>query len=575
MSIPAIMLSVAPSNGKPQRIVESRAGEVVYRDSFDPNSAASRRRFIAALANKLAVDPAELGAVDGQIIAVADAADAALELALANEAAQSQTAPPTIATYPEVDPSRIVRPERFIAPLASGLSVPVRSEIDGHIVGRWLIYVRHADGRRECRTLTGSVELGAAGRLFVHPQPSQPSGNAVCGWSADARREWLRGSPVADPAEIFAQLCEQFALFVDLPPEQAAGITATLSLWAMLTYVYHAWPAVPYLFVGGPAGSGKSRVFEVLSRLTFRPLASSNLTAAALFRTMNDRGGTLLLDEAERLRQGSDPATADLLSMLLAGYKRGGRATRLEAVGDSFRTIEFDVFGPKALACIAGLPTALATRCIPVTMFRAPPGSEKPRRRIDGEPAAWQRLRDDLHSLALEHGATWLDLAERTDVCPSMSGRDYELWQPLLSLAAWIESHGAHGLRGLVEAHALSTIDLCRDDQTPDTDETLLRILTDALRNGERPTPGDILAKAKMAEPNMFDRWSAHGIGRLLKRYGIASHKYGGRRAYLPDALASLQSVQSNYGLGLGLEEAPQMTQMTHGERNAADNGLF
>lgn len=36
--------------------------------------------------------------------------------------------------------------------------------------------------------------------------------------------------------------------------------------------------------------------------------------------------------------------------MLLAGYKKGGRATRLEAVGDDkvFRTVEFDVYGPKA-----------------------------------------------------------------------------------------------------------------------------------------------------------------------------------------------------------------------------------
>ena len=33
----------------------------------------------------------------------------------------------------------------------------------------------------------------------------------------------------------------------------------------------------------------------------------------------------------------------------------------------------FDVYGPKALACIAGLPPALASRCIPVTMFSRGP----------------------------------------------------------------------------------------------------------------------------------------------------------------------------------------------------------
>ena len=103
----------------------------------------------------------------------------------------------------------------------------------------------------------------------------------------------------------------------------------------MLTYCYQAWDAVPYLNIGGPLGSGKSRLFEILGRLVFRPLASSNMTAAALFRTLHAQGGTLLLDEAERLKQANCPDVADLLSMLLAGYKRGGQASRLEALGDT------------------------------------------------------------------------------------------------------------------------------------------------------------------------------------------------------------------------------------------------
>ena len=57
--------------------------------------------------------------------------------------------------------------------------------------------------------------------------------------------------------------------------------------------------------------------------------------------------------------------------MLLAGYKKGGRAIRLEKVGDGFQTVSFEVFGPKCLACINGLPPALASRSIVVPMFRA------------------------------------------------------------------------------------------------------------------------------------------------------------------------------------------------------------
>jgi len=88
----------------------------------------------------------------------------------------------------------------------------------------------------------------------------------------------------------------------------------------------------------------------------------------------------LLLDEAERLKQTGSPEIGDILSMLLAGNKRGGQATRLEPVGDTFETTRFDVFGPKAMTCVAGLPPALASRSISVRMFRAAPGSPKPRR---------------------------------------------------------------------------------------------------------------------------------------------------------------------------------------------------
>ena len=351
-------------------------------------------------------------------------------------------------------------------------------------------------------------------------------------------------------------MAAMFARFLDLPKEHAPGITAMAVCWAMLTYIFTVFDAVPYIYIGGPLGSGKSRLFEVLGRLVFRPLGSSNMTGAALFRTLHTQGGVLLLDEAERLRNTQDPATAEILSMLLAGYKRGGTATRLEPVGDNgFKTVSFDVFGPKALACIAGLPPALASRAIPVTMFRSPPGSEKPRRRIDADPAGWQRLRDELHALALEYGTTWLDLPSRTDVCPTMSGRDFELWQPLLALAWWIESHGARGLLKLLQEHALATIDAGRDDATPDHDETLLRILAEKRLNLDMPQPKEILEAARELDQVSFRQWSPKGVSNVFRRYGVATVVLHGRKVYRTDP-ADLLRIQATYGLSLGIEES-------------------
>jgi len=482
----------------------------------------------------------------------AAAVEAELLRLAAEVASKTDGAPADLGALPELDVSSIIRPERFITPDVCGLAVPTMSTMGDKPIGRWMLYLRWADGRREQRPLPTSIELPEGRRLWIHPTPPEPTASTPSGWSSAGRREWVKGAAPPSPSDLFKRLCERVAYFIDLPKEHAPGIVATLVLWVVLTYCYLAWDAVPYLYVGGPLGSGKSRVFEILARLVFRPLGSSNMSGPALFRTLHAQGGTLLLDEAERLKQTQDPGTGEIVAMLLAGYKRGGQATRLEPVGDTFKTVSFDVYGPKAMACIAALPPALASRAIGLTMFRAAPGSEKPRRRIDADPAGWQRLRDELHALAMEHGPTWLEVPKRVEVCPAMSGRDFELWQPLLALAWWIESHGARGLLKLLQEHAMAVIDRGRDEAVPDADEALLRVLAEAVRLGERPTPHDILVKATAAEPAVFKNWHPRTVTARLKSYGIPTpRKVGSRREFRDVTPDVLRRIQESYGIDL------------------------
>jgi len=540
-----LTIDVAPAgrNGSATLTVKL-AGDVLHVDKLDLGKSKQRKAFAEAVCNgRVGIDQQT---VEAEL----------LKLAAEAAARPEPSEPADFSSLPEIDASRITRPERAITPEVSTVAIPTMTTLGERVAGRWQVYLRWADGKRERRPLGPTLELPDGKRLWVHPEPGDPTPNMRPGWSADARKRWLEGEPAPDPAEVFKRLAEQFARFLDLPTSQAPGVTATLVCWVVLTYAYQAWPATPYLYLGGPLGSGKSRVFDILARLVFRPLATSNLTAASLFRTLHSNGGTVLLDEAERLKNTGDPDISETLSMLLAGYKAGATSIRLEPLGENgFRTVSFDVYGPKALACIKGLPPALASRAIPVTMFRAGPGSDKPRRRIDADPCGWQRLRDDLHALALEHGPVFLGLAERVDVCPAMSGRDFELWQPLLAIASWIEEAGAFGLLGLLQEHALETIDSGRDDQTPDHDETLLRLLAEAVRFGDRPTPGDLLDRAKEAEAEGFKRWSPRGVSEHLKRYGLTTNKTDGRKRYARVTLEDLKRIQTNYGIDLGLQD--------------------
>lgn len=543
MSDSVLVFDYEPVGGNGRVSLTARLDDdVLALDKLDVLSASARERFARGLCkDRPGIDRAE---VDVQLLGIAREVQARRR----EESKKAES-------LAELDVTRIVRPERFITPEVSALAVAVPTLRDGRPAGRWMLYLAWSDGKRDAMELPDSLPLPGARRLWVHPEPGEPGVRAAPAWTETARKAWLAGAETPDPADVFQRLCKCIAYFIDFPQAQGPATAATLALWVVLTYCYPAWSAVPYLYLGGPVGSGKTRVFEVLSRLVFRPLQSSNMTGAALFRTLHGKGGTLLYDEAERLKQRT-PDVGEINSMLLAGYKQGGRATRLEPVNDTFRTVEFDVFGPKALACVRGLPGALSSRCIPVMMFRAAKDSPKPRRRIDSYGPRWEVLRNDLHALALDCGVEFLDLARRTDVCPAMSGRSFELWQPLLALASWIESRGADGLLALMRDYAAGAITSGQDEQTPDCDETLLRALADLIGFGQSPTAKDVLAKARDEDARMFDQWSAKGVANALRRYGIETRKTHGRRAYGHVTRTDLGRIQTTYNMDLGLPEA-------------------
>jgi hypothetical protein len=146
-------------------------------------------------------------------------------------------------------------------------------------------------------------------------------------------------------------------------------------------------------------------------------------------------------------------------------------------------------------------------------------------------------------------------LAEwRQDVVPEMSGRNFELWQPLLSIAAWLEDRGARGLLDLLRKHALLLIESSREASTPPDDEALLRALARAVGSGIAPTAGELLATVSESEPSLFHKWSARAVAAHLKRYGLLSRKANGRHIFAP-APADLRRVQDSYGIDLDLPQ--------------------
>jgi hypothetical protein len=520
-------------------IRDEENGKLLAADSINPYSQRDRRR-LAERIGELTAGKVDPDVVEQRLLALCEE-----QGAVKDEEERSEV---------ELVDGQIIRPDCFHLDDLSGISVARQLLKDGEPHMDWVLYLRHANGSRTVQELKPHLELDER-RLYVRPMPPAPHPGMAGGWSLAGRKQWLAGRADASPEKLYGDMAAALANFLDLPTDTTAGTISTLICWVMLTYISPAFSAVPYLLLSGPAGSGKSRVLELLERLAFRPFSASNLTNAVLFRSLDSFGGTLLLDEAEQLRDNRSPEVAQLMTSLLAGYRAGKFVCRMEPTAEgSFSTTHFAVYGPKAIACINEVPPTLGQRCIQIAMFRSPPESNKPRQRLGDCDPLWQTLRDAAHAITLDFGRDWPRLAALSDVCPPMSGRSYELWQPLLAIAAWFEEHGVEGLLSLMQTHALAVIESARDHSTPAADELLLRTLARAVMRGDRPTAKEVLQAASLEEPTTFQRWSPKGVADHLRRYGIITSKSHGRHEYKPST-DDLTRIETNYGIDLGLED--------------------
>ncbi|MEM7559918.1 MAG: hypothetical protein AAF394_12430 [Planctomycetota bacterium] len=521
--------------------IESETGELLASESINIQSKVARQRLAKSLEGKCDYDE-----LVRQLMEIADEwANTSLG---AHDASSGSD---------ELDISEVHRPERIIAPGLSAFTIPVLYSSNVGVTGKWLQY-SFANGERS-RVELGPVMNYADRRYFIGLIPPDPSVSDSPGWSRESRELWLDGRVAVDGRELFQRLNRTLDYYIEFAPERRQGYLAVLACWIVLTYVYHAWWSVGYLLVNGPASSGKSTIFNVLKQLCYRPMATDNVSAAAIYRTLHNYGGTLLFDEAERLRDTRSPDIAETNSMLLAGYQKGRGATRLEKVGDAFMMRNYNVFGPKAIACINGVASALQTRCVEISTERAAKDSPKPKRSL--EETNWRSLRDDLHVMAIDNGPAWLRAAKRRDIGERLNGRDFEVWQPLLAIGAWFESQGIDGLVDLLLTTAEVSIEDTAALRTPEVEEAILTVLSEFAREGivldgrERtyqPTSAEILEVCRERASSLFSRFTPAGIAAKLRPYGVSTSKSGGRREYRT-TLEKLRDIQERYGIELDL----------------------
>ncbi len=247
------------------------------------------------------------------------------------------------------------------------------------------------------------------------------------------------------------EIAELLRKYVVLPRYGAE----TIALWIVQTYCFESFEYTPRLLIHSPdKRCGKSRLLRLAAALARRPLACENITAAALFRSIEKFRCTLLLDEADTYLAGSN-VNEELRGIVNAGHQRGGKVLR--CVGDDNEPMPFNVYAPMVIAMIGKPPATVEDRAIPVQMRRRMPDEQVSRYRpgmslriqfldavrrclrwVDDNreslaariPAVPQQLDDraadnwfSLFAIADQAGGQWTDLARQMAISV-MAGRD-------------------------------------------------------------------------------------------------------------------------------------------------------
>ncbi len=139
-----------------------------------------------------------------------------------------------------------------------------------------------------------------------------------------------------------------------------------LSSFALLSYTYDLFETIPYLWLNGTKGSGKTTTIKCLKNLVRNPVHASSFTGSALYRIIDSESPTLFLDEVEELSK-RNTTTETIVKILNSGYDKSGTVLLTEKL----KHTKFKTYSVKILAGITGLLDTIEDRCIKIRLTKA------------------------------------------------------------------------------------------------------------------------------------------------------------------------------------------------------------
>jgi putative DNA primase/helicase len=234
--------------------------------------------------------------------------------------------------------------------------------------------------------------------------------------------------PWADPvvgATLLDDITREIKRYVILSETEASAA----ALWVIAAHAFDSFVIFPRLFIrAAEKGCGKTTTLEVITPLVPRPLNASSITAAAMYRVIEQARPTLLLDEADTFAKDDE----DLRGVLNAGHRRDGVVLRCVETREGYEVRQFSVWAPAALAAIGHLPATIEDRCIIISLRRKLPDEVVSSLRLD-RVGRLERLAREAARWAADN-ADALAAAD-PEIPDGIVNRQADNWRPLIAVA--------------------------------------------------------------------------------------------------------------------------------------------
>lgn len=287
-----------------------------------------------------------------------------------------------------------------------------------------------------------------------------------------------------------------------------------MALWVIHTWCAELFSRSPLLLINAPEREcGKSQALKIIGKLVRRPIETSNITMASLFRLINKYQTTLTVDEVDTFLGGKE----ELSGIINAGVERGGVVLRVETHGKELVECAYEVFSPKAMAGIAlerHLPPTTMSRGIQIPLKRKTKDDKVARLRsadagfLTSLHSRMNRFVDD-HRDVLSKG--WDDLPDE------LGDREQDNAEPLLAIAHCL------GPEWYIKARE-AILALCIETAPP---QSVSNILLMDIKEVLRKHKGKYITTVALLEGLHFipeADWSRHNNGGGLTPRQLAKH---------------------------------------------------